>query len=300
MSNVSTSMSPRDVIRLKAQSSNKRRELLSRFYFGLITVGLVLAVIPLTSIISDLIGKGLPFISWKFLTTNPVIPTFSDPNAVGGIANAISGSIIVVALAVAISVPLAVALAAALFEFKGKFFTAVGVVTEIFVGLPSIVFGIFAFITLVLTTKTFVAYYGSLALCFIMLPVTTVNCLAALRAVPPTLNEAGLALGSRPSRVMLRVILPTALPRIMTGIFLALSRTVGETAPVLFVVGSSLSVSWNINQRATVLPGLIWSNLQQGSPQQQVECWGIALVLIAFVFFFNILGRIFLARAEKK
>ncbi len=290
----------RDIIRAKAISSVKRRENLSRLYTATVALALVVAIIPLTSIISDLVGKGGQFLSWGFLTQNVHTPGFNDPHNVGGIANAISGSLIIVGLAVLISVPVAILLAMAIHEFNNRIMKTVAVIVEVFVGLPSVVFGVFAFIALVVTTKHFLAYYGSLALCFIMVPVSTVNSVAALRAVPATLNEAGLALGSKPSRVMFRVIFPTALPRIMTGIFLALSRTVGETAPVLFVTGSSALVSWNLNKGATTLPAAIWNNLQQGSPYAALECWGIALVLILFVFFFNILGRIFLARAEKK
>lgn len=290
----------RDLVRATAAASYKRRERRSRVYTVFIGLALAIAIIPLASIIDDLLGKGLPFISWSFLTKNVQQPTFFHPQDVGGIANAISGSLIIVGLAVAISVPLAILLAFAIVEFKNKVMTWVLLIVEIFVGLPSVVFGIFAYVSLVLVSKTFHAYYGSLALCFIMVPVSTVNSVAALRSVPATLTEAGLSLGARPSRVMLRIVFPAALPRIMTGIFLALSRTVGETAPVLFVVGANTLVNWNLNKQSDTLPGTIWNNLNQGSPYGQLECWGIALVLIAFVFFFNILGRIFLARAEKK
>jgi phosphate transport system permease protein len=300
MSVVSVDQSVRQRIRAQAAASYRRRERWSTVYTSAICVALLVAIIPLASIINDLLSKGLPFLSWGFLTQNVAQPSLMHPQDVGGIANALSGSLIIVGLAVAISVPLAILLAFALFEFKNKLMNWVLLIVEVFVGLPSIVFGVFAYVSLVLVTKQFHAYYGSLALCFIMVPVSTVNSVAALRSVPTTLNEAGLSLGARPSRVMLRVIFPAALPRIMTGIFLALSRTVGETAPVLFVVGANLYVNWDLNKQAATLPGTIYNNLNAGSPYGQLECWGIALVLIGFVFFFNILGRIFLARAEKK
>jgi len=300
MSTTTLENNARELIRNKATASYKKRERWSKVYTGFIALALAIAIVPLASIINDLLGRGLRFITWGFFTQNVAQPSLMHPQDVGGIANAISGSAIIVGLAVAISVPLAIFLAIAIFEFKNRFMKWVLLIVEIFVGLPSVVFGVFAFVALVLVSKQFHAYYGSLALCFIMVPVSTVNSVAALRSVPSTLNEAGLSLGARPSRVMFRVIFPVALPRIMTGIFLALSRTVGETAPVLFVVGNNLFVNWNLNKQAATLPGTIWNNLNQGSPYGQLECWGIALVLIAFVFFFNILGRLFLARAEKK
>jgi phosphate transport system permease protein len=127
----------------------------------------------------------------------------------------------------------------------------------------------------------------------------TINALAALQSVPDTLIEAGLSLGLRPSRVMMRIILPAARARVFTGIFLAFSRAVGETAPILFVIGASSLPIYKPDAEATTLPTMMWAFLNSSYPSQREECWGIALVLMVAVLFFNVISRVFLARTQK-
>ena len=295
-----SSQERRELIRSTSAKSYRRRALNSRFFLAGMFVALLIAFIPLASILQNVVGHGIHYISWKYLTTSQALPSIVDANNVGGIGNALAGTAVVDLIAIVISIPLAIMLAMAMFELRNRWVTAVRAAMETFIGLPSIVFGVFIYVSLVLTTHQFHAYFGSLALCFIMVPVMTINALAALESVPNTLIEAGLSLGLRPSKVMLHIILPAARARVFTGIFLAFSRAVGETAPILFVIGASQLPTFDPSKQATTLPSLIYNYIFASYPSQRQSCWGIALVLMTMVLFFNVLARIFVARSNKQ
>ena len=289
----------REFIRATSAKSYRRRAISSRVFTALLVVALLIAFVPLASILQNVVGHGIRYITWHFLTTSQQLPSIVNTDAIGGIGNALAGTAVVDLIAVLISIPAAIMLATAMFELKGGWVVAVRTAMETFIGLPSIVFGVFTYVSLVETTHQYHAYFGSLALCFIMIPVMTINALAALQSVPDTLIEAGLSLGLRPSRVMLHIILPAARARVFTGIFLAFSRAVGETAPILFVIGASTLPGFNPGGQATTLPTLMWQYLTGAYPSQREACWGIALVLMATVLFFNVLSRIFVARTQR-
>lgn len=299
MTSVMTAVERREYVRTTSTSTLKRRVRRSRFYLGSLVIALVIAFIPLASILWNVVGHGARYIKPSFFTQSQALPSLLHPNDIGGIANALTGTLIVDLVAILISVPLAVALAVGMFELRRWWVSVVRNAIETFIGLPSIVFGVFAYVSLVLTTHRYMALWGSLALTFIMVPVMTISALGALESVPRTLVEAGLSLGSQPSRVMWRIILPVARPRIMTGIFLAFSRAVGETAPILFVIGVSQLPNYSATAGATTLPSLMYNYLTGTYPSQRAECWGIALVLMAAVLFFNVLSRFFVARANR-
>ena len=289
----------REFIRTTSAKSYRRRALNSRVFLLALTLALLIAFVPLFSILQNVVGHGYHYITWNFLSTSQKLPSIMNPNDIGGIGNALAGTAVVDLIAVLISIPLAIVLAKAMFELHNRWVSAVRTAMETFIGLPSVVFGVFTYVSLVLTTHQYRAYYGSLALCFIMVPVMTINSLAALQSVPDTLIEAGLSLGMRPSKVMLHVILPAARARVFTGVFLAFSRAVGETAPILFVIGASQLPSFSPGKQATTLPSLMYNYLTNTYPSQREACWGIALVLMVAVLFFNVLSRIFVARSNQ-
>ena len=289
----------RALIRETAARSYRRRAIGSRIYLGAIALALLIAFVPLASILQNVVGHGVHYITWHFLTTSQALPSIVNPDAIGGIGNALAGTAVVDLIAVLVAIPTALVLSIAMFELRGRWVVAVRSAMETFIGLPSIVFGVFTYVSLVLTTHQYHALYGSVALCFIMVPVMTINSLAALQSVPDTLIEAGLSLGLRPSRVMMRIILPAARSRVFTGVFLAFSRAVGETAPVLFVIGASALPTFNPSGEATTLPTLMWTYLTGSYPSQREACWGIALVLMVAVLFFNVVSRVFVARSER-
>ena len=289
----------REFIRTTSAKSYRRRALSSRIFMSLLVLALLIAFVPLASILQNVVGHGIHYLTWGFLTTSQQLPSITNTNGIGGIGNALAGTAVVDLIAIVISIPTAILLAISMFELQGRWVVAVRTAMETFIGLPSIVFGVFTYVSLVLTTHQYHAYFGSLALTFIMVPVMTVNALAALQSVPDTLIEAGLSLGLRPSRVMLHIILPAARARVFTGIFLAFSRAVGETAPILFVIGASTLPNFNPGAQATSLPTLMWSYLTGAYPSQREACWGIALVLMVAVLFFNVLSRVFVARTQQ-
>lgn len=293
-----SSQERREFIRSTSAKSYRRRAVYSRLYLSGILVALLIAFVPLASILQNVVGHGAHYITWHYLTTSQALPSIVNPNNIGGIGNALAGTAVVDLISIVIAIPVAILLSMAMFELRNRWVSAVRAAMETFIGLPSIVFGVFVYVSLVLTTHQYHAYFGSIALLFIMVPVMTINALAALESVPDTLIEAGLSLGLRPSRVMLHIILPAARARVFTGIFLAFSRAVGETAPILFVIGASQLPSLDPGKQATTLPSLMYNYLTGTYPSQRESCWGIALVLMAAVLFFNVLSRIFVARSN--
>lgn len=292
------SPTPRDIVRMASHKSGQRRELLSKVYFALLAVTLLVIFVPLYSVLSTIVSRGYHFLNWKFISTNP-IPPINATSPIGGVRNAVVGTLEVTGFSILISVPLTVLVSIAIFEVKNRWARLVEKGVEVFVGMPSVTFGLLIAALTVSVTHHLEAWYGSVALCFIIIPVAAVNMVAALRSVPMTLIEAGLGLGARPSRVMWRIILPTAFPRILTGFFLSVSRALGETAPVLFVIGAVLVPTWNPRLPATTLPTQIYAYFGSQFPSQQNACWGMALLLVIFVLFFNVISRIFLARSKK-
>jgi phosphate transport system permease protein len=271
----------------------------SRAYLGILVLTLLVAFVPLFSILDNVIGKGLQVVDWTFLTTPQQLPGIFDPKAIGGASNAITGTLLVDGIALAMAVPISMAFSVALYEFNGRLVGILRRVVEMMVGLPSILFGIFIAAVVLGASGHFTGFAGSLALTFMMVPLMTVSCEAALRAVPPTLKEAALALGARPSRIMWRVSLPYAIPRMLTGILLSLSRAVGETAPILFIIGANMTTNWNPFGPQTALPTLIYSYVGSQWPYEKVACWGLALILITLVFFINLTSRVVAARSLK-
>ncbi len=291
----------RDFVQKAAKSSLRKREFTSKFFLGMMATALVIAFIPLFSILQSVISKGAHYLTWGYLSKPQQTPFAFDLANIGGFSNAITGTILVDGLAVLIAVPIAVLLAVSLYESDGRVMHFLRVTTEVMIGLPSILLGIFIF-TFVVTPMGYrmTALAGSLALAILMVPLIAIASEAALRDVPDTLKEAALALGARKSRVMLRVILPYAAPRMVTAVMLSTSRAVGETAPVLFVIGASSLTSWNPMSPVTTLPTMMFTYLQGSNPYIIKSLWGMALILMIIVFFFNLLARLVVARSSKR
>jgi phosphate transport system permease protein len=289
----------RDLVQATARRTFRRRLVLSRVFMTTIVLAVVVAFVPLVAIMVSIVSNGWRFVDWTFLTTPQLQPGIYGTD-IGGISNAITGSLLIDGFALVLTIPTSIVLAIVLFESKGRVMAAFRRVVEVMVGLPSILFGIFVFEFVVTPMGyRYTALAGSIALALLMLPVMTVASEAALVAVPPTLSEAALALGARKSRIMGRVLLPYAIPRMLTGVLLALSRAVGETAPVLLIINSSLVTHWNLMSPQSVLPLLIFNNIGSYNKTVIASSWGIALVLIVAVFCINLTSRLILARSQK-
>jgi len=292
--------STRDYIRQRADQLRARRLAVSKVMIILCGAALVLTAIPLVVLIEQLIVRGVSQISWGFFTQLPQSPTLSAPNAVGGVSNAVVGTLALALYASIMAIPVGVLTGVYLAESDSKFAEAMRIVAQTMAGAPSILMGLFAFSVFVKYMHLgFTALAGAFALAVLMLPVVTISTEIAVRNVPSTLREAGLALGVKPHKVSLRIVIPSALSGIVTGSLLAIARAVGETAPVLLVIGGGYINEWRPLNPVSALPLSIFMGAKSVWPAQRAQVWGIALVLVAFVFILSLTARLWAGRSAK-
>jgi phosphate transport system permease protein len=261
--------------------------------------GLLVALVPLVLVLLFVIIRGAGALNLHFFTTDPTGAFFGDQ---GGIRSAILGTIEIVALATAIAVPLGIALAVYLNEVgrQAKLAVAVRYFIDVLTGVPSIVFGLFIYIVFVLGNVLggFAAWKGSIALALLMLPVVTRASEVSLAMVPDSLREAALALGAPRWRMITRVVLPTAIPGLLTGALLAIARASGETAPLLFTVLGAQATTFALNAQMNSLPLQIFNDVRQPNPELVTRAWGAALTLIVMILFINVAARLAARRSS--
>jgi phosphate transport system permease protein len=274
---------------LPVSARRRRTDSIAR---GTLLLMTLLALVPLFLVVYYLLQKGLGAISWSFFTTDPTGRFLGDP---GGIKSAIIGTVLIVALATAIALPLGVGVALFLVEYgkKSVFANVVRYFIDVMTGVPSIVFGLFIYIVLVLTGYggSFAGWKGSIALALLMLPVVTRSSEVVLNLVPNALREAALALGAPRWRVIFRVVLPTALPGILTGSLLAVARGAGETAPLLFTAFAVNGTTWNLGDQMNSLPMQIFNDVRQAQANIVARAWGAALTLVVMILLLTLVAR---------
>ena len=258
------------------------------------------ALVPLALILYYLLKQGLGAISVRFFTTDPTGAFLGDP---GGIKSAVVGTVLMVGLATAVAVPVGLGVAIWLVEFGrgSKLAHAVRYFIDVMTGVPSIVFGLFVYITLVLAGvggSSFAGWKGSTALALLMLPIVTRSAEVVLLLVPNALREAAYALGAPRWKTVFRVVLPTALPGIVTGVLLAIARAAGETAPLLFTAAVVNATALNFNDRMNSLPALIFQNVGQAQDRLVTIAWGAALTLVAMILMLTLLARLIQRRSR--
>lgn len=252
-------------------------------------VALVVAVVPLASILFYLCAKGLGSLSWTFFTELPK----PVGELGGGFANAIVGTLILVAIACLISLPVGVLAGIYLAEFgDNRFAKTVRFSADVMAGVPSIVVGVFAYTVVVLTMRKFSAVAGGFALSIIMLPTITRTTEEMIRVVPDSLREAGLALGIPKWRVIIGIVLRTGAPGIATGIMLAVARAAGETAPLLFTALNNRYWSASPVKPIASLPVQIYTYAISPFDDWHQQAWAAAVVLVAMVLILNIAARL--------
>jgi phosphate transport system permease protein len=271
-----------------------RRRAADRAMRALLPAATLLALVPLVLIVYYVIKRGLGAWSVEFFTEDPTGNFFGDQ---GGIRSAILGTLEIVALASIVAIPFGWCVALYLVEFGrgSRFANTVRYFVDVLTGVPSIVFGLFVYVTLVVgkvAGSGFAAWKGSAALSLLMLPVVTRSAEVVLALVPDSLREAALALGTPRWRVTTSVVLPTALPGLITGSLLAVARAAGETAPLLFTVAIVAAASGNLNARMNSLPVQIFTDI--GSPNDQLvqRAWGGALLLVALILLTTLGARL--------
>lgn len=263
-------------------TSRKVKNSLAAFFFA---GSFLIATIPLIWVLYTVIERGFTAIissDWWGRSLAGVLP---DQFA-GGVYHAIYGTIIQALIAAALSVPLGIMAAIYLVEYgKGRFAKITTFMVDILAGVPSIVAALFIF-ALWIATLGFPqsALAVSLALVLLMLPVVVRNTEEMLKLVPDELREASYALGVPKWKTILRIVVPTALPGIISGVLLALARVMGETAPVLVLVGYARSINYDpLNGNMASLPLLIYTELINPEAAGRLRVWGAALTLIMLV-----------------
>ena len=276
-----------------------RRRRTDRVMRGLLLAGTHVAGVPLALVVVYLLRKGLGALSWSFFTTDPTGSFLGPP---GGVRSAILGTVLIVALASAIAVPVGIGVALYLVEYgrQSWFAGAVRYFVDVLTGVPSIVFGLFIYIVLVLSGVggTFAGWKGSVALALLMMPVVTRSAEVVLSLVPDALREAALALGAPRWRVVARVVLPTALPGLVTGSMLAIARGAGETAPLLFTAFAVNATTWDLGAQMNSLPIQIFNDVRQAQADIVQRAWGAALTLVAMVLVLTLLARLIQRRSR--
>jgi phosphate transport system permease protein len=255
-----------------------------------ILVAVVAAAIAiLLWVLGYVAAQGLRYLGPQFLTQTPP----GDPSqGGGGFANGIIGSLIIVGLATAMSVPLGIAAAIYLNEYRGRIAHVARFLTDVLIGVPTIVTGAFVYAIWV-TQFGFSGIAGAIALGLIMLPLIIRTTEEMLRLVPNDLREAGLALGLSKSRTTMSIVLPSATSGIITGCMLAIARAMGETAPLLLTaLGNDLFFQANPTQRMSTLSLQVFDNAISGFQAGQGRAWAGALTMVAIVLIFTVIARI--------
>jgi phosphate transport system permease protein len=284
--------------RFAVSPARRRRDRTAR---ALITAGTVLALIPLVLVVYYLLSKGLGSWSWSFFTTDPTGNTFFKTSSIGGIESAILGTIEIVALASAIAIPIGIGVAVWLVEYgrQSWFANLVRFFVDVLTGVPSIVFGLFIYIVLIVGTgSSYAGYKGSLALSLLMLPVVIRSAEVILLLIPGALRESALALGAPRWKVIFRIVLPTALPGMVTGVLLAIARAAGETAPLLFTAAATNKTGFDLGQFMNSLPVQIYKDVTSPTTAVVNRAWGAALTLVVMILLLNLIARLVSRRSR--
>ena len=261
------------------------RKLRNNVATTLFTASFVIALIPLVWLLYTVIARGFTAItssSWWTRSLAGVLPE----QVAGGVYHAMYGTIVQALIAAVLSVPLGVMAAVYLVEYgKGRLAKVTTFMVDILAGVPSIVAALFVFALWVTTLGLpQSAFAVSLALVLLMLPVVVRNTEEMLKLVPDELREASYALGIPKWKTILKIVIPTALPGIISGILLALARVMGETAPVLVLVGYSRSINMDVfDGNMASLPLLIYTELTNPEAAGALRVWGAALTLILLI-----------------
>jgi phosphate transport system permease protein len=253
----------------------------------------VVALIPLLAVLSYVLIKGFGRLNLDLLTKLPPPPMVPG----GGIANAIVGTLIMVGLASLISVPIGIGSAIFLSEFSNPTTAQwIRFATNVLNGVPSIILGVFAYSVLVVTTKTFSAYAGAVALSILMLPTIIRTTDEALKIVPQEIRWASLGIGAAKYQTVLQIVLPAALPTIVTGVTLAIARAAGETAPLIFTALSTQFWPNSLSQPTPSLAVLVFNFATVPFKNQQELAWAASLILVLLVLTTSIVSRFALRR----
>jgi phosphate transport system permease protein len=276
--------------------STAGRKMLSSLFVGFCALSVLMALIPLVFILFFVVSEGISAVNLDFFTKMPK----PVGEAGGGMANAIVGTLILTGLGSAFAVPVGVLSGVYMSEYAGtRFASLVRFAADTLNGVPSIVIGVFVYGIAVLPFKQFSALAGGLALGVMMIPIIARTTEELLLLVPGTMREGALALGATRSRAVFTVVLPSALPGIVTGIVLALARIAGETAPLLFTSFNNRFFTTSLTQPIASLTVQVFTYAISPYKDWHRQAWAGALVLVTIVFLCSLLARFATRRLER-
>jgi phosphate transport system permease protein len=274
-------------------AKRRRRSAVATTALGIVMVGVL---VVLAWVLLYVAVEGFSALTPGFFVSNPP----GNPSASGGgFANGVIGSLIIVGLASLISMPIGILAAIYLGEYgRGRWSKSVSFFTDVLIGIPTIVTGAFVYSIWVIHFG-FSGFAGSIALAIVMLPLIIRTTTQMLKLVPDDLREGSLALGASKRKTVLRIVLPAALPGIITGLMLAVARAMGETAPLLLTaLGNELFTELNPGKRMETLSLQIFSNAISGFQAGRARAWAGALTLVAIVLIFTAAARFFARRSR--
>jgi phosphate transport system permease protein len=275
---------------------NYWRRAMSHLIVALCGGAVLVALVPLALILFYVLKQGFSSLTWAFFTQTPA--QIGDP--AGGMANGIAGSLLVTGIGAVFAIPIGVIAGVYASEYRGTRLAAgVRFAADTLNGVPSIVIGVFAYGVAVLPFHHFSAFAGGFALGIMMLPLVMRTTEELLLLVPASLREGALALGATRARAVFTVVLPAALPGIVTGILLALARVAGETAPLLFTSLNNAYFSTDPRQPISTLTVQVYTFATSPYPEWHEQAWAGALVLVTMVLVCSLLARVATARMER-
>jgi phosphate transport system permease protein len=270
---------------LKILNSYRFRRFKNRLFFGICLACVIIAIVPLLSILFEVIARGASQINFHFLTSNVLQ---------GGIGPAIQGTLIIIGLTSVIGIPIGILSGIYLAEYgNNKFASTMRVINNVLTQVPSVIIGITAFgLIIIYVTGTYSPLAGAVALSFMMIPIVARTTEESLKLVPNSVREASLALGVHKWRTTISVVLAAAKSGLITGTLLGVARIAGETAPLLFTILGNSFFFQGFNAPMDALPLRIFLNSRLDAAEAQAAAWGAALILILMVLALNIGVRV--------
>ncbi|MBI4493684.1 MAG: phosphate ABC transporter permease PstA [Chloroflexi bacterium] len=267
----------------------RRRKVANVAMLALAGLGTLVAIGFLLAVLGYILVQGGSALNLAFFTETP--RPVGEPG--GGMAQAIVGTLVLVALACLLGLPVGIGAGVYLAEYdrQSRLATAIRFTTDVLTGIPSITIGLFAYSLLVLPMRSFSALAGGVALAIIMLPTVARATEEMLRLVPASLREAGLALGIPRWKTALWIVVPTALSGILTGALLAVARVAGETAPLLFTAFGNRFWNWDLRQPIAALPLQLFQYAISPYEEWHRQAWAGALVLVGLVLLLSAAAR---------
>lgn len=291
-----------DKIDLSNSKKWEARFIKDKIFTGLVILFSLITISPIVLIISKLISKGYKQLNLSFFTetapnTFQAMMAKEAGNIIpGGILNGITGTLLMVLIASIMAIPIGIMVGIFLYENGTKRYArVVKDITDILQGVPSIVLGLISYFWVVkYITSGFSALAGSFALFIMMLPLIIRSTEETFKMIPSTIKEAGFALGVPYHKVILKVLIPSGLSGLLTGILLAISRVIGETAPLMLTALGSMAVNFNIEKPTSAIPLLIWEFYND--PNMVDLIWASSLLLMIIVLGLNLISKIIISK----